>query len=340
MRLKFSILFIFLFMLTSCGGAASPTPAEPSATFTPVPADTSTPVPQPLTILVLPADLPKAEYDQYQTMIYNLSQAAGMRFQVRNSLTTADLAFEGPALKVVVAVPPDPGLEALAAAAPDVQFLAINIPDLPTAVNLSTVGATGVPVDQQAFLAGYIAAMVASEWKTGILYQKDTDAGEAAKQAFNNGYTFFCGTCRNPVFSNVGNYPVMVGIPTDAKPGEYPAYADLFWHNGVKAVYVVPALATADLVTYMADNKLLVIGETLPSEDARASWIASIQPDVNAAIQKIFPELVQGKGGQVVPTPLFLTDVNSDLLSEGKLRLVQQVLDGLIDGTVGTGVTP
>ena len=47
-----------------------------------------------------------------------------------------------------------------------------------------------------------------------------------------------------------------------------------------------------------------------------------------------------GKGGQSVPTPLFLADINPDLLSQGKLRLVQLVLEGLQDGTIGTGVTP
>ena len=50
--------------------------------------------------------------------------------------------------------------------------------------------------------------------------------------------------------------------------------------------------------------------------------------------------LVGGQGGKVVPTPLFLVDVNSDLLSAGKLRLVQDVLTGLQNGTIGTGVNP
>ena len=50
--------------------------------------------------------------------------------------------------------------------------------------------------------------------------------------------------------------------------------------------------------------------------------------------------MIAGHGGKVVPTPLFLADVNADLLSEGKLRLVQDVLAGLQNGTIGTGVTP
>jgi len=340
-HLKFSITLIIILLLTACGLAGKPTPTLASPSSTPLPTLTATPVIEPLAILVLPANLPKADYDHYQTMIYNLAQAAGMRFQVRNTLTAADVAFEGAALKIVVALPPDPGLAELAAAAPEVQFLAISIPDLPAAPNLSAIGAGGVPVDQQAFLAGYIAGLVAPEWKVGVLYQKDTPEGDRARDAFTNGFVFYCGTCRNPVFSQpAGIYPVAVGIPTEAQPGEYPAYSDFLWHNGVRAAYVFPAIATPDLINYMADRKLLLIGEALPDDNARSQWVASVQPDVNSAIQKIFPELAAGKGGQNVPTPLFLTEVNPDLLSEGKLRLAQQVLEGLQDGSISTGVAP
>jgi hypothetical protein len=295
----------------------------------------------PLAILVLPADMAQKDKDSYQTLVYGLTQAKGMRFQVLNTLTADDLALVGPGLKVVIALPPDPGLAALTAAAPGVQFLAVGIPGLDTAPNLSSIGATGIPVDQQAFLAGYIAGLVAPEWKVGILYQKDTPGGTTARDAFTNGFTFYCGSCRNPLFSQPsGIYPVTVPIPTDAKPGEYTAYADLLLRNVVKVAYVDPEIATPELLSYMSQNDMLIIGQSLPGEDVRSHWVASIQPDTVAAIKAIFPKLVAGKGGKVVPTPLTLTDVNPDLLSAGKLRLVQDVLDGLQNGTIGTGVTP
>jgi hypothetical protein len=334
------LLLLACLLLSACGSRTTPTPV--AATLTPTPNPSASPTASiPLTILVLPADMPQNEKDSYQTLVYDLAQAKGMRWQVLNSLTPADLALVGPALKVVVALPPDPGLAELAAAAPGVQFLAIGIPDLPAAPNLSTIGASGVPVDQQAFLAGYIAGLVAPEWKVGILSQKDTPGGDAAVIAFGNGFTFYCGSCRNPLFPQPsGIYPVIVRIPTDAKPGEYTAYADLLLHVAVKVAYVYPEVATPELLSYMAQSNFLLIGQSLPGEDVRSHWIASIQPDTVAAIKNIFPDLVAGQGGKVVPTPLFLSDVNPDLLSEGKQRLVQEVLDGLQNGTIGSGVTP
>jgi hypothetical protein len=294
-----------------------------------------------LTILVLPAEMPRDESDQYQTLVYNLAQANGMRFQVRNVVSPADLAFEGPALKVVIVFSPDPGLAELTTAAPGVQFLAVGIPGLQTASNLSSVGAAGLPVDQQAFLAGYIAGLIAPEWKVGVLYQKDTTGGEATRDAFANGFSFYCGACRNPNFPQpAGIYPILVGIPNDAPESAYYGHADLLIHNIVKVAYVYPEIATPDLLSYMAQNGLLLISQTLPGEDVRSNWVTSIQPDLTSAIQRIFPDLVAGNGGQVAPTPLFLTDVNPDLLSEAKLRLVLDVLTGLQDGTIGTGVNP
>jgi hypothetical protein len=331
--------FFTLILLSSCAkpGSAVPLTDVPTSVPTASPTLASTP----LTILVLPADMPQAESDQYQTLVYDLAQTNGMRFQVRNVLTPADLAFEGSSLKVVIVLPPDPGLAELTAAAPGVQFLAIGIPELAAVPNLSSIGAVGLPVDQQAFLAGYIAGMVAPQWKVGVLYQKDTPVGEATRKAFANGFYFYCGTCRNPIFPQPsGIYPVPVGIPTDAPKSAYNGHADILFQNIVKVAYVSPEIATPDLLSYMAQNGMILISQTLPSEDIRSNWITSIQPDLTSALQRIFPDLVAGKGGQVAPTPLFLTDVNPDLLSDAKLRLAQDVLNGLQNGTIGTGVNP
>jgi hypothetical protein len=340
-RTKCLLILLACILLPACGGHTTPIPAAATVIPTSTPTVVSPDAPAPLAILVLPVEMSQKEKNSYQTLVYDLTQANGMRFQVLNKLTSDDLAFAGAALKVVISLPPDPGLAALTAAAPGVEFLAIGIPDLPAASNLSSIGAGGIPIDQQAFLAGYIAGLVAPEWKVGILSQKDTPGGDAARTAFGNGFTYYCGSCRNPDFPQpAGIYPVVVRIPTDAKPGEYTAYADLLLRNVVKVAYVYPGVATPELLNYMAQTKMMVIGQSLPGEGVRSHWIASIQPDTVSAMKNIFPELVAGKGGKIVPTPLFLVDVNPDLLSEGKLRLVQEVLAGLQNGTIGTGVIP
>ena len=151
------------------------------------------------------------------------------------------------------------------------------------------------------------------------------------------GFSFYCGVCRNPYFPQpAGIYPILVGIPTDAPESDYNGHANLLIQNWVRVAYVYPEIATPDLLSYMAQSGLLLISQTLPGEDVRLNWVASIQPDLISALQRIFPDLAAGRGGQVAPTPLFLNDVNPDLLSDAKMRLVQEVLDGLQNGTIGT----
>jgi hypothetical protein len=273
----------------------------------------------------------------YQTTVYDLAQQAGMRFQVRNALTASDVSTE-PGLKVVIALPPDPGLAGLASAAPQVQFLGVGIPGLTAAANLSLIGASGKPVDQQAFLAGYIAAILSPDYRVGIITQ-DSPEGLLAEKAFTNGFHFFCGLCQQ-AFPPIYNYPVHLEIKTDVPEGQYPAYADVLARYQVEVAYVYSEIATPDLLDYLSQKGIKIIAESMPLEDLRPGWVVSIQPEVISAIQKIFPELVAGQGGQNLTTPLLLADINPDLLTEGKQRLVEEVLSDLQAGFIDPGVTP
>src|SRR5690242_12383 len=166
-RPRFIILFVVIaVVLNACGGGT------PAVTSTPIPIDTPIVPPTaaqtatptiPLAILIVPADLDKDASDLYQKTVYDLAQTSGFRFQVRNTLTPAELE---PGLKVVIALPPDPGIAALAAAAPQVQFLAINIPGISPGGNISVLG-NNSQTDVSAFLAGYTAAMITDDHRIG-----------------------------------------------------------------------------------------------------------------------------------------------------------------------------
>jgi hypothetical protein len=333
-----SIFFALCLVLAACTLSGRAPTVTPSPSSTPRPSFTPTPE-SPLAVLVIPADMAKADSNLYQSAVYTLAQANGMRFQVLNTLTAADLQILGPSLKVAIVFPPDPGLAALVAAAPQAQFLAVGIPDLPAASNLSTLGATGQPVDKEAFLAGYTAAMLSQDSRIGIITLKDDPKGMAAEAAFANGMHFYCGLCLVS-FQPYYTYPVHVEIPQDKPKSQYPAYGDPMNYYLASVVYVYPGVATVDLLESLIQRNLYLIGESMPAKDLKSNWIASFKPDLLPAIQKIFPDLVAGKGGQIVASPLALADVNPGLLSEGKQRLVQQVLDGLQAGTIATGVTP
>jgi hypothetical protein len=336
-RPSFIILYVVIVVaLSACGSGQSAAISTPIPTDTPLVPPTLTATPTvPLAILVLPADLDPDTSNLYQKTVYDLTQASGFRFQVRNELTTTDLE---PGLQVVIALPPDPGIAALAAAAPEVQFLAINIPEVTAGGNISVLG-NNSRSDISAFLAGYTAAMITNDYRIGMLMPKDNADALRALNAYASGMTFYCGTCRPLYFYN-WTYPQYLEIGADEDKANYHAYADiLMLQYKVQTIYLYPDIATPDLETYIGTTGTSMIG-TISPEQRPAGWVMTIQPDIIKAIQNAWPDLVAGKGGATVQSPLGLSDIDSSLLSPGKQRLVEQTLSDLQAGLINTGANP
>lgn len=337
MRIKLITAFLLIAVLISaCGSTPTEIASTPGTIDTPVPTVGPSPTPPaPLVILVVPADMNAEKSTGYQTIIYDLAQAAGFRFQVRNKLEQADLE---PTLKIVIAFAPDPGIAQLAASAPQTQFLAVNMAGVQAGGNVSIVTSDANRPDITAFIAGYIGALITEDYHTGIMYPAGNQAGEVAREAFRAGQEYYCGLC-NPWAGPFEEYPLYIEVAADAKESEYSAYADFLIHKKVDTMYIFPDLMTPDLLTYLSGVGVLVIGTSTP-EKVPSNWVVTIQPDLLQAIQSAFSELAAGRGGQTFTSPLTFTDINADFLTPGKQRLVDQtlrdVLAGLIDTTRNT----
>jgi hypothetical protein len=335
-RFRLTILvLLILFVVSACGNQPElPATSAPMATDTSIPAPVLSPTPStPLAVLVLPPDLDPDTSNLYQTTVYDLTQQSGYRFQVRNSMTTADLE---PGLQVVIAVSADPGIAALAAAAPQTQFLAINIPNITPGGNVSVL-ANDTPTDMAAFLAGYTAAMTTEDYRIGMMIPKDNADAIRALNAYAQGMAFFCGTCKPTYFYN-WTYPQYIEIPATEDVNNYDAYSDILMSQyKVDNIFLYPDIYTQDLATYIGTTGTSMIG-TISPEQRPAGWMMTIQPDVIKAIQNAWPQLTGGQGGLTIQSPLGLADVDPNLLSEGKQRLVEQTLAELQAGriTIGT----
>jgi hypothetical protein len=332
-RIKSVFVTLLIILLLSACGQPSTEVTAPTAvpTETPLPPPTLIPTPStPLAILVVPAEMEQVASNLYQKTVYELAGQSGYRFQVRNELTPADLSDS--TLKVVIALPPDPGIATLAPTAPSVQFLAVNIPNLTAGANLSVL-APDSQVDLPAFLAGYIAAMITEEYHIGMLIpQGDADA-QRAFNAFNNGITFYCGLCNTFYFTQI-TYPTYVEIPADEDPARYGGYANVLINDrGVNTLYIYPSLATDEFLSYVGTTGAMLIGTTMPATRP-GGWVATISPNTIKAIQLAWPNLIAGQGGINVQSPLGLADVDPALLSPGRQRLAEETLEGLIAGRI------
>ncbi len=337
MRLRFIILFfVIVVAVSACGGATPAATSTPIPTDTPIVPPTLTATPTvPLAILIVPADLDPDTSNLYQKTVYDLTQTSGYRFQVRNTLIPAELE---PGLQVVIAFPPDPGIAALAASAPQVQFLAINIPEVTAGGNISVLG-NNSQTDVSGFLAGYTAAMITDDYRIGMLLPKDNADALRALNAYASGMAYYCGSCRPLYFYN-WTYPQYLEIGADEDKANYDAYADiLMLQYKVQTIYLYPDIATPDLETYIGTTVTSMIGTVSP-EQHPAGWVMTIQPDIITAIQNAWPDLIAGKGGITVQSPLGLGDIDPTLLSPGKQRLVEQTLRDLQAGLINTGANP
>jgi hypothetical protein len=298
----------------------------PTATVAPTPTPAT-----PLTILLMPADLPAEYYARYQDEIYTRAQQAGMRFQVRNTLSVAEAQAE-PGLKILVAVEPDASITEIAAALPGLRILAIGGQDIQPAANLFTLGSTE-RMDIAGFMGGYITALLVDDYRVGALIPKDDESGTLALDAFRNGMTYYCGLC-NPTIPPWYSYPVYAEIPADTRPNQYGAYALSLLDYQVGAVFVHPAVLNDDLLNTLYEYNIPVVSTVSPPDDYRSIWIASIQPDVFGAIDEAWNLLTGDAPGYALPSPLNLTDVNEAWLPESRLRLVRETFEGLRNGQI------
>ena len=238
-------------MVAGCNKIASKptlTPTLPSATPTSPPTETPIPNPHgypaaPLAVLLAPPGSDAAQAQALQSALNEPIRAAGLRWQVRPSLSQADFT---PELRLVIVLPPDPGVAAMAGAAPQTQFLSVAIPGVEPAVNLSVIAASSERSDQQGFIAGVIAAMLTPEWRIGVIGLAENVSARAAENAFINGGTYFCGLCLQ-AYPPFYEYPLVVNLPATASSAEWREIGNYMIDHMVHTVYVVPGAGDADM---------------------------------------------------------------------------------------------
>jgi len=267
-----------------------------------------------------------------------VSDESGWRLQVLPTLDPGDLAD----VRVVVAVPPATNLADLAAAAPDTQFLALGIPGVGPAANLSVIGGQGERPDQAAFLAGFVAASITPDWRVGVVVEPGSVSGKATSLGFANGVKYFCGLCRPayPPFPRSG-YPLVVEVAPGAAANQWQEQITNLQAWQVQTVFVQPQVAQQALLEDLANAGMKFILTGALPEGLRPHWVASLgSGDLLLEVYSVWEQLVAGKGGQDVSLPLGFSAVNPDFLSPGKQGLAEEMLKDLLMGLIHTGVDP
>jgi hypothetical protein len=286
--------------------------------------------------LIAGPDADPAIAAELQPFLQELAGNQGLRFQIREELSTTELA----AAPLVVVIAPYPDLPALVSTSPQTHFFAIGFPDIDSGSNLSVIKAEAVPADQIGFIAGFMAATISADWRVGVITEVDSYVGETISVGFMNGVFYMCGLCRPvyPPFPSAG-YPLYVELPLEAGQADWESAANYLEVWDVQTVYIQPTIASKGLYGVLAEAGINIIGSTSAPQEFRDNWVASLRyADPIGAVHDLVPELLANPDGQGIQMPLLITDVNPNWLSLGRQQSVEEMMVDLFDGFIGTGV--
>ncbi len=300
------------------------------------PTDTATVVVLTPTVVLVPgAQVNGFTWSQTQQTLERLTADASHNLVILDSLNSESLS---PEVQVVVGVGPGLDLNGIAANAPDVAFVAVDNPDAVVADNLSLVGGSMLEMRQQAFMAGYLSALISSDYKIAALFPAEGDVSNVLAESYIVGARFLCGICQ-PLFPPYNAFPQYEILTTDSDNNGFRSTVENFSNIGVEIVYVHGELAVSDLLDNLAELDIKVVSDTSP-DILRGNWVGTISTDPGPALEALWSELLEGSAGVQIPSLMVLTDRDMGLVPDGRYRLFEDMLADLQAGLISVEITP
>ena len=156
------------------------------------------------------------------------------------------------------------------------------------------IGAAGDRPDQQGFIAGVIAAMLAPDWRAGVISLSDTVDGRSARTGFLNGVVYFCGLCR-PIHPPFYEYPLYFELPLSATTAEWQEAANYMVDHYAQAVYVYPGAGDEAMLSTLAAAGVSIISSGEPPDAASENWVVSLTTDPFSLILEQVEGLLNGR---------------------------------------------
>jgi basic membrane lipoprotein Med (substrate-binding protein (PBP1-ABC) superfamily) len=331
------VTLLVLLLASGCGApTAAPTVVPPAAatpespTAAPVPVEPSPTADTPRVILVAPGGgggLGQAA----KTVLDELAAKDGLAVVPVEALNPGDLT---PALRVVVLLGAPPNLDQLLQAGAGTQFVVVAQGELAQqAPNLSLIAGRA---DHVAFLAGYLSALVSSDWRAAGLLPSDGPLGEGLQEAYLNGARYWCGRCI-PLGPPVALFPLAASLPAGSDPNAWNAAVAELQKKVLDVVYVSPEASSPELLASLAQQGLRIIGSGAPPPEVQPQWIATIGVDPVESLRALWPDLLAGNGGQRVAARITVSEIQTRWLSAGRQRLLAEMRENLAKGLINPG---
>lgn len=320
---------VLIAVLAGCGAQnGDATPILPSETAAPLPpTDTpqvasETPEMPGVVILLSPAQ----GWGEEQAMVESAVTASGLMLETRQELSVENAPAN---LQMVVMFGAPANVSDLAAGLPEVTFVGVGGSGWPGTANMYVIGVSDANSPNQAFLAGYIAAVQSEEYRIGIISVNDP-AGQIYRDAFLNGVIYFCGTC-TPFYPPYELYPVYSEVPLGADQAALEAAAQNLLARGVTMVHVAPQLHSDAIYQYLAQNGVLLVGTTAPPAGLEGNWVASVIDDGGISLENAIQSLLTGEQTSAAPSSL---EISFAGVSQARLDHFDEILGRLESGEI------
>jgi hypothetical protein len=326
-------------IITGCGPVTpqvTPQPTETPIAATSTPMETSPALPdEPAVILVVGSEADEEALLSTRSALETLLAGSEYSFEVHDGLSSTLVTTN---LRVVVGVGPGLDLAGLAAQNPSLQFIAVDNPDAAPSDNLSVVGDPVEDARRLAFMAGYLAALTSSDYKTGALIPGDLENSEDLAECFVIGARFFCGLCL-PKYPPFNRFPQWETLPLENAPGGFEPAVDNMVNLGVENLYLHHSLLSPEIMTYLSEKGVKVISDGQP-DVLRGNWMGTLIVDPAPGLTAIWSDVFSGTGGFKQPGSIRLVDLDAGLVSEGRYRLFEETLTDLEAGLISIEEVP
>jgi hypothetical protein len=281
---------------------------------------------------------PESDQDvviKIRSTLETLTRESGLSFELIENLTPEWMAQD---TRVVVGVGPNLDLAGWASQFPGTQFIAVNQPGTVPGNNLSVIGDPMLDQTQAAFMAGYLAALISTDYKVAALIPADIENSEGLIDSFVVGARFFCGICQ-PKYPPYNRFPQWQTLPLENASSGFQSTVDLLAASGTEIIYVQEALLSPELLEYLSELGIKVVSDGTPDK-IRNNWVGTLQIDLAAGLSNIWSDVAAGNGGYKIPSSITLTDMDSGLVSEGRYQMFNEMVADLNAGIISIEPSP
>jgi len=305
-----------------------PTAIPISFTETPTqqPAETLPAVPTNLVTVGLETWDP-GQQGEIRGTLQNIAASAGLTMVEKSA---ADIATASSDAKVVVVFVETPNILDLATAAPESRFIYVTSTQQSTAVNLAIIQ---LPETQQAFLAGYLSTIISPDFRSAGLFRADDQVGYNQVYAFQNGGSYYCGTCY-PYYAPLVQFPLVGYQPAGVDTTAWQTTANELIKNVVYTMYFDEFASDPVLLSDLASKGVILTGKRTPPDTIRSMWAATISFDLVTPLQNLSGFMNSTQETSEIIAPLAVRDINENLFSTGKQANVANIQKALEAGLI------